>query len=199
MKINLYMRHAKTKALGPDVRYALWTQGCARRCHGCLSPDSRDPDKGEWEEVSVIAEEILQQKGIEGITISGGEPFLQAQALCELVTMVRKERDLGVIVYTGYTFGELQHMENAYVRELLCQIDLLVDGEYIEELNDGKSLRGSANQKIILLSKRYAGQDGLYGADGREIELYFQNDRMRMVGIPSKDMLEKIKKECSYS
>lgn len=192
MQLNLYMRQACTEALGPGKRYALWVQGCRRRCRGCLSPDSRSFGKGEWMDTGALAREILQVGGIEGLTISGGEPFLQAKALCELLAFVKGRADYGIIVYTGCTYEELQADPDISVQKLLSFTDILVDGEYVESLNDGKSLRGSSNQRALFLTGRYKEYQGMYGAQGRNVELYIRDGRIRLVGIPSMDVLGRL-------
>lgn len=89
MDIRLYMAHPRTQALGPFLRYAIWVQGCNKCCPGCISPDARPLDGGYAVEVEKLVHDILSQPDIEGITISGGEPFLQQVALCELIDAVR--------------------------------------------------------------------------------------------------------------
>ena len=174
--------------LGPGLRLALWVQGCFRRCPGCITPDSRPLDGGRQQTVSEIAAAFLREPGHEGITISGGEPFLQAGALCRLIDLIREQRDCGVIVYTGYTLEELQESgapEDA--AELLRRTDLLIDGPYIRELNDDASLRGSSNQRVICLTERYRNDIGLYGVkDRRDIEIRWTQDGLFIAGIPSK-------------
>ena len=177
--------------MGPLLRFALWTQGCDKRCKGCVSPDSRLTEGGEEWPVRTLARQILQDGETEGITISGGEPFLQAQALCELIDAVRSHRDFGVILYTGFALPELKAMNDASVDRLLARCDLLIDGPYVEELNDGKSLRGSSNQQVIPLSRRYEGYLDMYGIQGRKVELLLKNRKIRIVGIPSKDVFDK--------
>jgi len=187
MVIRLYMFHPFTAALGPGNRFAIWTQGCNRRCPGCVSPDSRDTESGEEWDTGVLAGIINKTAGIEGITISGGEPFLQAQALCNIIELVRNNRDLGVIVYTGNNYTELKESEDIYIKKLLEYTDLLIDGAYQEEYNDGKSLRGSSNQRVIPLTERYRKDLGLYGQEGRAVEIIPRGDGgARMVGIPPK-------------
>lgn len=192
MQINIYMRQAVTEALGPGKRYALWVQGCRRRCKGCISPDSRSFDGGSWMDAAGLAEEIVQTKAVEGITISGGEPFLQAEALCELIACIKSKKDHGVIVYTGNSYEQLLHCADVFVQKLLSYTDILIDGEYIEDLNDGKSLRGSSNQRVLFLTSRYEGERESFGKDGRNVELYIRKDRMRMVGIPSKEIMDRL-------
>jgi anaerobic ribonucleoside-triphosphate reductase activating protein len=139
--------------------------------------------------VTNLARQIVETPGIEGLTVSGGEPFLQAGALCELIETVKKSRDLGVIIYTGYILPELLNSDIPDAKKLLGLCDLLIDGPYKEEYNDGKSLRGSSNQKIILLTERYGEYLEVYGVEGRNIEIIVrENGKVRIVGIPPRDI-----------
>ena len=181
MDLSVYMKAKATKSLGPFKRYALWVQGCNKRCPGCISPDAQPLDGGIVTNVADLAAEILSAPEIEGITISGGEPFLQQDALCELIDYVRDKRDIGVIVYTGLLYSEIERSA------LASRCDLIIDGEYIEVLNDDKSLRGSSNQNIICVSNRYRDVvESHYGRLGRKIEFVSRGDRLDMIGIPSK-------------
>lgn len=187
MNIRLYMTQPATKALGPFERFAIWVQGCQKRCPGCISPEAQPTDGGFEISVHELTDEILQMQNIEGITISGGEPFLQQEALCELIDEIRNVRDFGVIVYTGMLFSEIRNTQ------LARRCDLIIDGEYIEALNDDRSLRGSSNQNVICITDRY--RDIVcshYGQAGRKMELILRNGSFHLVGIPSKcvsDML----------
>ena len=108
---------------------------------------------------------------------------MQAEALCELIAAVKEKKDLGVIVYTGYLLEELESVP--YAKELLAQIDLLIDGPYQRELDDGRSLRGSSNQRVIPLTDRYAQALPLYGAEGRRTQLFQHGSYINIVGIPN--------------
>lgn len=177
-----------TKALGPYTRYAIWVQGCNKRCPGCISPDAQPLDGGYSIEFESLVPEILSQSDIEGITISGGEPFLQQDALCELIDAIHTQRDLGVIVYTGKNYEEVANSP------LTRRCDLLIDGEYIDELNDDLSLRGSANQHVICITSRYSNiVDRYYGRPGRKTEFILKDGHVSMVGIPSKHTSKMIK------
>lgn len=181
MQIKLYMTINKTEVLGPYKRYAIWVQGCNKRCTGCISPDAQALDGGYLVSVDDLAADILSVPDIEGITISGGEPFLQHDALCMLIDILRDSRDLGVIIYTGLLFGEIEPFP------LTQKCDLVIDGEYIECLNDDKSLRGSSNQNVICVSGRYSDViDECYGKLGRRVEFVQKNGGFDMIGIPSK-------------
>jgi anaerobic ribonucleoside-triphosphate reductase activating protein len=189
MNIRLYMLQPSTGALGPGSRFAIWTQGCERRCPDCISPKSRSFDGGEVRDTVDLARQVAETPGIEGLTVSGGEPFLQAKALCELIETVKNSRDLGVIIYTGYVLQELLDSDIPDAKKLLGLCDLLIDGPYKEEYNDGKSLRGSSNQKIIPLTERYREYLEAYGTEGRNIEVIVrENGKVRIVGIPPRDI-----------
>lgn len=183
MNLKLYMQPVITEALGPYKRYAIWVQGCYRHCKQCISPDSWDNNGGKDSDINDLVNEIINISNIEGITISGGEPFLQQEALCELIKKVRHHKDIGVIVYTGYQYKEIEETELASLS------DIIIDGEYIDELNDDLSLRGSSNQSIVCLTDRYKDLiDSCYGVHGRKIEMYLKGEKSFVVGIPSKNL-----------
>jgi anaerobic ribonucleoside-triphosphate reductase activating protein len=193
--LRLYLRIPKTQVLGPFLRYALWTQGCYQNCKGCIAKSSHDVNGGYDMNIESLAKEILDTKeneGIEGITISGGEPFLQAENLSLLLSQLKQHTDLGVIIYSGYTYEQLQ--QDPKNTELLKYCDLLIDGTYKEELDDTKSLRGSSNQNIIPLSDRYITLlKQNYAQELRKVEFHLQDEQLMLVGIPGKKSLEQFK------
>lgn len=178
--------------LGPGVRFGIWTQGCPRRCSGCMSPNSQALDQGYLVDVDTLSKQIADS-GLTELTISGGEPFLQAEELIALIDKVREAVDLGVIIYTGYTIEELNSSENAYHKQLLNKSDLIIDGAYVESLNDGKNLRGSSNQRAIPLTDRYRDFSKEFGTKPAEVEFFFQEERISMIGVPSRETLERFK------
>lgn len=142
-----------THVLGPGNRYVIWVQGCRQRCPHCMTPESRDMGSGTVIDTGDLAADIVLARGIDGITVSGGEPFLQAEALADLLSRVRASRpEMTVIVYTGYTFAELQAMEGA--GKLIALSDIIIDGRYIDRLNDNRGIRGSGNQRVIAVTGR---------------------------------------------
>lgn len=180
--IRVYARQWAVRSLGPGVRYVLWTQGCDQRCPGCVSPETQNLDGGEYISTGAIAWEVYAS-GARGMTISGGEPFLQADALCEMLDAVRNLTDVGVICYTGHTYEGLCHYPAA--RRLLNRIDLLIDGPYVQELDDGRPLRGSSNQRLIHLTDRYKGIEEAYKASAREQESFWEPGGVGQAGIPT--------------
>ena len=151
---------------GPGFRYVVFVQGCPHRCPGCHNPESHNFDAGEDMTVQEIFEEFKQNEHLQGITLSGGEPFCQAPALVELVKLVRS---LGkdVMAFSGWTYEELLAKNDPAVNELLDLTDILVDGRYEEaERNLTLVYRGSENQRVIDMKKtREAGNVVLYQSE----------------------------------
>lgn len=174
-----------TKALGPGLRYAIWTQGCLRRCPGCVSPESQPIKPRKLVDVELLADDIVKNSKISGITISGGEPFLQAASLSKLLQLVKLQRpDLNVIVFTGFLRDELKWND---AEALLEHTDVLIDGPFCQEQISDKGLRGSLNQKIHFLThvlKCY--QEELENAP-RKMEVYVEENELITIGIPNSE------------
>ena len=174
-----------TRALGPGLRYAIWTQGCPFAYPGCVTPESRAVDGGMVVDVEDLAADLMAADGIDGITISGGEPFVQAASLAALLSRVKGMRpQLNVIVFTGFAIERLAEVENA--AELLPYIDLLIDGPYVETLNDGLGLRGSSNQRLHFLTSALLPYREQLENGKRQVELTFRRGASAVVGIPLK-------------
>lgn len=158
-----------------------------------MTPDSQPFDGGTVLEVDSLVQEILGVDDIEGITISGGEPFAQAAALAALMEGIRRRRDLGLILYSGYRLAALHKVarREGGVQRLLAQIDLLIDGRYVESENDGARLNGSANQCVIPLTGRYLQNLDHYDSSlARSVEVHVDVDLRMLVGIPSARQLQ---------
>ena len=154
MKLRVFNIIKNTKVEGPGNRYCIWVQGCSRHCKGCQAVHTWPHDKGELFEIEDVIEDIFKQKdNIEGITFLGGEPFEQAEALGIIAEEV-KEKGLSVVCFTGGKLEEL-NLEAKNTR-LLENTDLLIDGEFIEELTDySRPWCGSSNQRYHFLTDRY--------------------------------------------
>lgn len=153
--LRIFRRQSPVTVLGPYKRAVIWVQGCEFACRGCLVPESWDEAGTEGIAIAELADWVLAQADIEGITLSGGEPMLQAAALVSLIDTVRQSRDIGVVCYTGYRCEQLQQQGTADQLSLLDRIDLLVDGVYIESLHGDLLWRGSSNQRLLMLTTRY--------------------------------------------
>lgn len=189
MKISHYIE--RTSVLGPYSRSALWVHGCCFSCKGCLA---KEMNAGPYKEFSpaVLSEAFLEVTDTEGITISGGEPFLQSGELATMLDHIKAKQDYGVIVYTGFLKDDLEKNDDFGVQRFLQHIDILIDGHYMQELDDGKPYRGSSNQKIHLMTDRYkyVYEDYYNGTDKRNIEIDVEKDNVYMVGVPSKNGID---------
>ena len=143
--------------LGPGQRAIVWVAGCPLRCRECIAPELLDPAAGEPLAVDALAARLLALPDVDGVTFSGGEPFAQAEALLDLSLRLRAARpQLSLMSFSGYPLSWLREHGSAAQLGLLEQLDLLVDGPYIPQRHAPLRWRGSANQRIRLLSGRHA-------------------------------------------
>lgn len=157
--INVNNIIEKTQSEGPGKRFCIWVQGCLRHCRGCFATDTWDFAPRNLYEVKELVHMIQNQKEIEGVTILGGEPFAQAESLAELVTEIHK-LGLTILLFTGYKYCEIKTSDNADWHKIIENIDVLIDGEYIEsKKNFGMPLIGSSNQNIYFLTSKYCMDD----------------------------------------
>ena len=186
----LYISHRErsTRVLGPGLRYVIWVQGCLKRCPNCINPAGRPLDRNGYHiDTEILFQEIGSTPHLTGITISGGEPFLQADDLVGLIRRIKTETTLDVMIYSGYTLDELRARNSPAVDEILAGTDLLVDGEYVEEKNFNRLYRGSDNQTIHFLSKKYLPfKDRIEAAHNRDVEFICRGEELFVVGIPIK-------------
>lgn len=185
--------------LGPGKRIALWVEGCSLKCKNCMAvsiQERRESSKRSVEEVFSVIKGASE--GLDGITISGGEPFEQAESLYELVRVIRKEMHLDIMIYSGYTIEELKE-RGEIANNLLGHIDILIDGRFEEENTNRKLWRGSDNQRFHILSeraKRYiqCAEAEYYGK--RELHFEINDNSLKIIGIPERRFLEDLEKRC---
>lgn len=136
---------------GEGIRAVVWTQGCPHNCPGCHNPETHDFDGGFLVDVEELKEEINSLDSEVGVTLSGGDPFVQPEACLEIAKYCHKI-DLNVWCYTGYTYEQLVKMgkDNPVINEFLNEIDVLVDGRFVQKLKSLEAkFRGSKNQRLI--------------------------------------------------
>lgn len=143
---------------GPGLRFVLFTQGCPHHCPGCHNPESHSMDGGYDVTAEKVLEEFRKNPLLKGITLSGGDPIVQAG---ELVEVCRGVHALGkdVMTYTGYTYEELLEMQKTDdgIRQLLEETDTLVDGRFVLAQRDLTLIyKGSRNQRVIDLNRTRA-------------------------------------------
>ncbi len=187
--INVAALCPATRSLGPGVRAVLWVQGCFFRCPGCIAPDWIPIRPARMAAPEELRSQLLADPMVTGLTFSGGEPMLQAAGLARLARLARKERDLNIICFTGFTLSHLRRVPpGPGIDDLLDQIDVLIDGPYIEQLNDNRGLRGSSNQRIHFLTNRLASYDLENGP--RQAEIRLEKGEAMLVGVPPNKLNE---------
>ncbi|XVU22792.1 4Fe-4S single cluster domain-containing protein [Actinoplanes sp. CA-054009] len=175
--------HPACTVLGPGNRYVVWVQGCGIGCAECVSPQWIPFDHTRARDVAALAGEIAE-RAADGLTISGGEPFAQADAVAALVAAVRERRDLSVMSYTGYTLEHLRAHGTPGQHRLLAGLDLLVDGPFLAHRQAALRWRGSANQRLHFLTDRHAGLRGAADLSaGLQIEVA-ADETVRWLGVP---------------
>lgn len=148
-----------SRANGPGRRAVVWVQGCTLGCPGCFNPETH-PFTGDRTPVDALVARISAAAvahHLDGLTVSGGEPFQQRRALAALLEHVRAETDLSVLVFTGYTTAELASLPGA--ADVLRHTDVLITGRYDARQRLATGLRGSSNKTVVCLTDRYTEAD----------------------------------------
>ena len=165
------------KALGPGERLGIWVQGCLRDCDGCANPELQSMDKPPLPTEMFISMcvQALKSYSLDGITITGGEPMLQAGELSLMLDACRPVCP-DVLVFTGYTIEELREKNDKDINDFLSKISVLVDGPFVKDKNKGEILKGSSNQRIIYLDENYREKYENYISENRHIVDSFAAD-----------------------
>ena len=155
---------------GPGYRYTIFAQGCPHHCPGCHNPQSHDFEGGRVTDTDTILRQVRENPLLDGITLSGGEPFCQPEA-CRALAEAAHDLGMSVWCYTGYTWEKLMQEADPARLALLEAVDVLVDGPFILAQ---KSLElkfcGSRNQRLIDVRKtRQAGQVTLWQPDSWDV------------------------------
>jgi anaerobic ribonucleoside-triphosphate reductase activating protein len=143
----------RSRANGPGVRFVIWMQGCTLGCPGCFNPATHPDFGGEPRNVAALLQELAATRGIEGLTLSGGEPMQQAAAAAQLLAGARS-LGLSTLVFSGYARDEIELLPDGPAA--LAVMDVLIDGRYRAGERHAMGLRGSENQRILLLTDRYS-------------------------------------------
>jgi anaerobic ribonucleoside-triphosphate reductase activating protein len=165
-------------------------QGCPFGCPGCFNPDYQPFITNKLVDTITLANRILSVKTIEGVTYSGGEPFMQCEPLIKLNKILIKN-DLSIISYSGYTLDELQQLSDPHVKKYLSQLDILIDGRFQQENKANLLWRGSNNQHVHFLTNRYKKYANQIDS-GAEIELVVGNDKITYTGMLQDEIIQKL-------
>lgn len=196
MHLRLARRHFPITVLGPGRRVGLWFQGCTIGCPACMSRDTWAVDGGTPTTVDEVVEWALPLLGgdARGVTISGGEPFQQPQALELLLTRLSEWRDktgkdIDVLCYSGYPMQRLRRSHGS----ILALLDALIPGPFVPGLVRNLPWRGSDNQPLVPLTPR--GQRlalELPDPDAPRLQIVPTEQGLAFFGVPEPDQLRSI-------
>lgn len=175
------------ETLGPGKRIGIWTIGCNRGCVNCSNPELWESDPGRDISIDNILNMIGGINKPDGITITGGEPFFQIDDLCELVKGIKSYGINDILIYSGYKIQQLKDMKKPQIDFVLSEIAVLVDGEYIDALNDNVGIRGSSNQVINILNENYMESYKNIDKKERKSQIVISNGLVMSLGIPKTD------------
>lgn len=148
MNVALSRLHFPIKTLGPGRRVGLWLQGCSIGCPGCISRDTWDAGKGNVPLADVLQGLSAVAGQAEGLTVSGGEPFDQPEALAAILTHWRSISSSSILLFTGYEWSDVV----PWFEVNADLVDAIMTGPFRSYLPQTLALRGSDNQTLHILS-----------------------------------------------
>ena len=180
-ELFLHRAYYPVTTLGYGKRLGVWVRGCGKACPGCISPELKEP-LGSPVDVEEVIRRIPEGFEADGLTISGGEPFDQPRGVLQLIRWFSREISEDILIFTGYTIEELRGFKDPDIDEILGLTAVLVEGPYIEELNSGRGLRGSDNQRVIVqrFPERYRDAEHME----RQVQFIGEGDHLVQIGIP---------------
>nr|WP_075008424.1 4Fe-4S single cluster domain-containing protein [Stigmatella aurantiaca]SEM10246.1 anaerobic ribonucleoside-triphosphate reductase activating protein [Stigmatella aurantiaca] len=193
MKLSLSRIHYPVHTLGPGARIGIWLQGCSIRCPGCISADTWTTERG-WTTVHAVMEAITPWLAqADGITISGGEPFDQPEALRALLMSLRASTHGDILVYSGHSWEALA----PHLSACAGLIDALISDPFEVNTPQTLALRGSDNQRLHCLTplgeERFRACERPLGESDRRLDVLFDEDgTVWMAGIPHRGDLQRL-------
>jgi anaerobic ribonucleoside-triphosphate reductase activating protein len=198
LKVFLYLLHFPVYTLGPGTRVGLWLQGCTRHCPGCAAPETWDfpPEK------AVPLEDLVQRilsfscgpRRPDGLTISGGEPFDQPEALGELLRRLRGQAAVSdVLVYTGYRSDVLLERHPEFFADPPL-VAALVDGAFEKGNVTDSAWKGSENQNLTIWKKEFSPRYEEWAKRAaRGLQKVRSGDTWLLLGIPRQEDVARLK------
>ncbi|MDR3086689.1 MAG: radical SAM protein [Azoarcus sp.] len=201
--LRLNKAHYPVTVLGYGRRIGLWFQGCGIRCPACVSQDTWEADGGAAVSVAELLDWCRQKAeenvdGVDGVTLSGGEPFDQPRALGALLDGIARWRKragltLDVLCYSGYPLKTLQAKHGA----LLQKLDALIPEPYVDSLPEGGLWWGSANQSLMPLSPLGKQRYGAPVDNAKTLQIAVEDGRIWMIGIPARGDMAALEHLCA--
>lgn len=180
---------APITVLGPGRRAVVWVQGCTLACPGCASADTWSSDGGREMPTDLVVAEVLRlvrEHDLDGVTVSGGEPFQQAEQVADVLAGVRETRpDLDVVIFTGYDAAVARRRSTRLAR----LADILVAGRYDQTQPSDRPLLASANQRLLTTDR---GAARLAAISPGRVQVAADGEDLFVVGLPRPGDLERL-------
>jgi len=178
--LNIFHIEKTNLVNGDGIRYVLWLQGCNLACDGCWNGETWSFGENILKSVDDVFSEIISFKDLNGVTFTGGEPFLQAGKLSQLAEKIKLKTDLTIQIFTGF---ELEELSSKDQKRLLDFTDILVSGRYdITKENN--------NQKITLINS----ETDMWNFNNSDIQIDIsENGNLQITGYPTDNFIEKLK------
>jgi anaerobic ribonucleoside-triphosphate reductase activating protein len=194
MRLALSRIHFPITTLGPGRRIGIWFQGCSIRCPGCISVDTWRVRDGDINVAATVEQIAPWLADCDGVTISGGEPFDQPDALLELLHAIRSRFETNILVYSGFPIEHLgSHLEAAQ-----GLIDALISDPFLQDVTQTKTLRGSDNQRLHCLTPEgaslFSGYERPLSARDKQLDVMFDEEgTVWLAGIPSRHDMSRLR------
>lgn len=171
-----------TEVEGPDLRTAIWLQGCSINCSGCCNQEYIPKVGG----ISLSVEELFNKVAnnpVEGITILGGEPLDQSEELLKFLKLLKSKTNWGIMLFTGYTWETI--LKSPDKKKVIDMCDLVISEPFIQKLLSNKRRWiGSSNQKIHFITDRYKYLENNWEPYYKEIEFHIKDGEIIINGMP---------------
>ncbi len=191
MDLRLARIHYPITVLGPGRRVGIWFQGCDIGCAGCMSRDTWDPTAGHLTDVKQVCDITLaarDDENLEGVTISGGEPFQQPEALHQLCSTLRHRwPDVDVLVYSGYSMSRLRRLHS----DILDVVDAVVSEPFVAGRPTEAPWRGSSNQELAVLTPQARARYEAHQTSTR-LQVTVDEEGVWVAGIPRRGDLDRM-------
>lgn len=181
--------------LGPGNRFVVWVNGCEKHCKGCVSERlQKKCPENERDVISFLSE--FDFTDVDGVTISGGEPFDQIVDLEKMVAYLFETGIRDILIYTGYTKEQLEVWQDDRVKSIFSKIAVLIDGPYVSELDFGEdNLKGSINQRIFYFNDKLKNKYLMYHKKERKMQELNIGNYSLAVGIPDRKFIHRFTKK----
>ena len=194
MKLRLSRVHFPVTTLGPGQRLGIWFQGCSIQCPGCISADTWATNRGNTTLEDILQQIIVLLPEADGITISGGEPFDQPEALVALLSALRQRTEADILVYSGHSFETLSPV----LQRAHGLIDALITDPFQLLSAHSRPLRGSDNQRMHLLTslgrERFTQFERFLTGQDKLLDVMFDEDgSVWFAGIPSRGDFQRLR------